>query len=109
MRRLHTYIRGCALLREHLVMTAIQVCNFFLILIVASFALAVFSSQVHAAPATITAEDLESVSAPLNPVLSPDGNQFAIVRNGQIALFPSEGGWPVTLTSTPGGKSEISW
>jgi dipeptidyl aminopeptidase/acylaminoacyl peptidase len=61
------------------------------------------------AVARITPEDLESVSAPLNPVLSPDGKQFAFVRNGQIALFPSSGGWPVPLTATPGGKSEISW
>ena len=47
----------------------------------------------------ITPEDLESVLAPLNPVLAPDGRQFAVVRNGQIALFPTDGGWPVLLTS----------
>jgi dipeptidyl aminopeptidase/acylaminoacyl peptidase len=57
----------------------------------------------------ITPEDLESVLAPLNPVLAPDGRQFAVVRNGQIALFPTDGGWPVLLTSDPGAKSEISW
>jgi dipeptidyl aminopeptidase/acylaminoacyl peptidase len=61
------------------------------------------------AAAGITPEDLESVSAPLSPVLSPDGKQFAFVRSGQIMLFPSGGGWPVALTSAPGGKSEINW
>ena len=32
-----------------------------------------------------------------------------MTRNGQIVLMPSDGGWPVTLTSTAGGKSGLSW
>lgn len=61
------------------------------------------------AAARITPGDLEAVYSPLHPVLSPDGKYFAIVQRGQIALLPVEGGWPIGLTTTPGGKSEISW
>jgi dipeptidyl aminopeptidase/acylaminoacyl peptidase len=75
----------------------------------ALFTAASLHAQTPPATARITPEDLESVSSSLNPVLSPDGKQFAILRNGQIALLPAGGGWPVVLTSTPGGKSEISW
>ena len=57
----------------------------------------------------ITAEDLESVHEPIAPLLSPDGSKFALLRGGQIFLLPASGGWPVALTSTPGGKSEIAW
>jgi dipeptidyl aminopeptidase/acylaminoacyl peptidase len=74
-----------------------------------TFAIAYSSTHAQQTPARITPEDMESVSTPVNPVLSPDGKQFAFIRNGQIALFPSSGGWPVALTATPGGKSEISW
>jgi dipeptidyl aminopeptidase/acylaminoacyl peptidase len=74
-----------------------------------TFAIAYSSVQAQQTSARITPEDMESVSTPVNPILSPDGEQFAFVRNGQIALFPSNGGWPIALTSTPGGKSEISW
>jgi dipeptidyl aminopeptidase/acylaminoacyl peptidase len=65
--------------------------------------------QAQPTSAKLTPEDLESVAAPLNPVLSPDGRQFAMICGGQIALFSAVGGWPVTLTSTPGTKSEIAW
>ena len=41
--------------------------------------------------------------------LSPDGKTFALTREGQIVLFPVSGGWPVTLTSTTGGKSGLAW
>ncbi len=41
--------------------------------------------------------------------LSPDGKTLAFTRNGQIELFPAQGGWPVTLTSTQGGKSGLAW
>lgn len=57
----------------------------------------------------ITLEDLASVESLGQPVLSPDGKQFALVRDGQIELLPSEGGWPVALTTTPGAKSGVAW
>ncbi|MEO8029107.1 MAG: S9 family peptidase, partial [Bryobacteraceae bacterium] len=41
--------------------------------------------------------------------LSPDGKTFAMSKGGQIVLMPEQGGWPVTLTSTTGGKSGLNW
>jgi len=41
--------------------------------------------------------------------LSPDGKTIALTRDGQIVLLPAEGGWPVTLTGTQGGKSGLAW
>ena len=90
-------------------MTSIQLRSLLRLLTIAAFAAGFLPAQVRPAFTSITPEDLESISAPLNPVLSPDGKQFAIVRNGQIALFLADGGWPVTLTTTPGGKSELAW
>lgn len=66
---------------------------------------AALSAQTH----RLTLEDLVSIEPVGETVLSPDGKTFAMTRNGQIALMPSEGGWPVTLTSTAGGKSGLSW
>lgn len=57
----------------------------------------------------LTLEDLVSVEPIGDSVLSPDGRTVALLRSGQIALMPAEGGWPVTLTSTAGGKSGLSW
>ncbi len=57
----------------------------------------------------LTLEDLVSVEAIGESSLSPDGKTFAMTRGGQIVLMPSDGGWPVTLTSTAGGKSGLSW
>ncbi len=57
----------------------------------------------------LTLEDLVSVEAIGETALSPDGKTFAMTRNGQIVLMPAEGGWPVTVTSTTGGKSGLSW
>ncbi len=57
----------------------------------------------------ITLEDLVSIESPGAPVLSPDGMTFAMTRGGQIVLAPAEGGWPVTLTTTQGGKSSLDW
>lgn len=57
----------------------------------------------------ITLEDLLAVEPIGAPVLSPDGTQFAMIRNEQIALMPSDGGWPVMLTTTAGGKSGVAW
>ncbi|MFY9556146.1 MAG: S9 family peptidase, partial [Blastocatellia bacterium] len=60
-------------------------------------------------PDKITLEDLLAVEPVGTPVLSPDGTQFALVRNEQIVVMPSDGGWPSTLTTTAGGKSGLSW
>jgi len=57
----------------------------------------------------LTLEDLVSVEPVGETALSPDGKTFAMTRNGQIVLMPAEGGWLVTLTSTAGGKSGLSW
>ena len=65
--------------------------------------------QVRPETARITLEDLLSVQTVGAPVLSADGTQFAMIRDGQIVLMPSDGGWPVTLTTTSGAKSEVSW
>lgn len=62
-----------------------------------------------AKPEKITLDDLLSVEPLGAPVLSPDGAQFAMIRNEQIVLMPSDGGWPVTLTTTAGGKSGVAW
>ncbi len=57
----------------------------------------------------LTLEDLVSAEPVGETALSPDGRTFAMTRTGQIVLMPSDGGWPVTLTSTAGGKSGLSW
>ena len=51
----------------------------------------------------LTLEDLVSAEPVGETALSPDGRTFAMTRAGQIVLMPSDGGWPVTLTSTAGG------
>jgi dipeptidyl aminopeptidase/acylaminoacyl peptidase len=60
-------------------------------------------------PAKLTLDDLVSAEGIAQPKLSPDGHSFALVRQGQIALVPAEGGWPTTLTTTAGGKSGLDW
>jgi dipeptidyl aminopeptidase/acylaminoacyl peptidase len=67
------------------------------------------SGLVHAQGRRLTLDDLVSVEAIGETVLSPDGKTFAMSRGGQIVLMPAEGGWPVTVTSTAGGKSGLSW
>lgn len=57
----------------------------------------------------VTLEDLLSVHGVGEAALSPDGKTFAMIRESQIVLMPSEGGWPVTLTSTAGSKTGLSW
>jgi len=57
----------------------------------------------------LTLDDLVSVEAIGETALSPDGKTFAMTRNGQIVLMPADGGWLVTLTSSTGGKSGLSW
>ncbi len=57
----------------------------------------------------LTLEDLLSAEPIGETALSPDGKTVAMTRGGQIVLMPSEGGWPVTLTSNSGGKNGLSW
>src|SRR5690242_19503714 len=66
-------------------------------------------AEASAKAGRVTLEDLVSIEPLGAPVLSPDGKQFAFVQNGQIALMPSDGGWLVPLTTTPGGKSGLAW
>jgi hypothetical protein len=81
-----------------------------LLLVIILFASPAVGTQATQLPvAKITLDDLISVRDLGEPVLSPDGTQFAIVRDGQIDLLPVGGGWPVTLTTTPGAKTEVSW
>ena len=83
------------------------------ILMVRTVKLAVFLFCLFPGPAVwsqsrITLEDLLSIESPGAPALSPDGKTFAITRGGQIFLIPAEGGWPVTLTTTQGGKTSLT-
>jgi dipeptidyl aminopeptidase/acylaminoacyl peptidase len=57
----------------------------------------------------LTLQDLLSTRPIGAFAVSPDGKTIALERDGQIALLPSDGGWPTTLTNTPGGKSGFSW
>jgi len=57
----------------------------------------------------LTLQDLLSVDPIGDSALSPDGKTIALTRSGQIFLLPSEGGWPVPLTSTAGGKAGLAW
>ena len=57
----------------------------------------------------LTLQDLLSANPITESALSPDGKTVALTREGQIVLMPAEGGWPVQLTSTIGGKTGISW
>jgi dipeptidyl aminopeptidase/acylaminoacyl peptidase len=72
------------------------------------FVVGLWTVAMNAAP-RLTLEDLLSVEPIGQTALSPDGKTFAFVRNGQIVLMPSSGGWPVTLTSTAGGKTGLNW
>lgn len=81
-----------------------------LLLALAAFASAAARAEDSAsAPLKLTLDDLINVEQFSSPVLSPDGHTFALVRQGQIVLVPSEGGWPTTLTTTSGGKSALDW
>ena len=57
----------------------------------------------------ITLQDLVSGERLGEAALSPDGQEIALARDGQIVLMPAGGGWPVPLTTTTGGKSGLSW
>lgn len=57
----------------------------------------------------LTLQDIAGLEGVGDAVPSPDGLTVALVRGSQIVLLPSDGGWPVTLTSTPGGKSGLAW
>jgi dipeptidyl aminopeptidase/acylaminoacyl peptidase len=69
-----------------------------------------FGAESHAQEGGhLTLQDLLSVEPIDESALSPDGKAIALTRSGQIALLPSEGGWPVLLTSTQGSKSGLAW
>jgi dipeptidyl aminopeptidase/acylaminoacyl peptidase len=59
--------------------------------------------------ARLTLQDIVSSEGIGETALSPDGKVFAIIHNGQIDLLPADGGWPIILTSTQGGKSGLAW
>jgi dipeptidyl aminopeptidase/acylaminoacyl peptidase len=59
--------------------------------------------------AHLTLQDLLAIEPIGESALSPDGKTVALTRSGQIVLLPAEGGWPVPLTSTQGGKSGLAW
>jgi Tol biopolymer transport system component len=71
------------------------------------FAPSVFSQQRR----PITLQDLVSISSLFGRggVLAPNGEHFAVIEKGQIALLPVDGGPAVPITATPGAKSEVSW
>jgi dipeptidyl aminopeptidase/acylaminoacyl peptidase len=73
------------------------------------FGAAVLSMLPAAFGQRLTLQDLVSTEPMGETVLSPDGKTFAISRGGQVALMPATGGWPTPVTSTPGGKSAMSW
>jgi dipeptidyl aminopeptidase/acylaminoacyl peptidase len=78
--------------------------------IAALFSLFALSPSANAqANGHLTLQDLLSVEPIGDSALSPDGKTIALTRAGQIVLLPSEGGWPVPLTSTPGGKAGLAW
>jgi hypothetical protein len=57
----------------------------------------------------LTLQDLLAVEPIGESSLSPGGKTIAFAHSGQIFLPPAEGGWPVPLTSTQGGKSGLDW
>jgi Tol biopolymer transport system component len=57
----------------------------------------------------LTLQDLLAVEPIGESSLSPDGKTIAFTHSGQIFLLPAEGGWPVPLTSSQGGKSGLDW
>src|SRR3984885_3414973 len=70
----------------------------------------VFAAGLQAqSTAHLTLQDLLSFEPIGDYALSPDGKTIALTRAGQIVLLPSNGGWPVSLTSTQGGKSGLAW
>lgn len=79
---------------------------YFLVVLAAS---PIAVSAATDAPAKLRVEDLADAAGLASVALSPDGRQFAIVRNGQIELVSTDGGWPQVLTSSEGGKQGIKW
>ncbi|MFP5227639.1 MAG: alpha/beta fold hydrolase [Acidobacteriota bacterium] len=77
---------------------------------IASAAVAGIADQAPAQERNrLTLQDLLTLQPFGDTAVSPDGTTIAFVRSGQIMLMPAEGGWPVLLTSTQGGKTEIAW
>jgi dipeptidyl aminopeptidase/acylaminoacyl peptidase len=68
----------------------------------------------QAQPAKVTLEDLLSGEeggrgGRGGRTLTPDGQYFTGVRNGQVLLTPVQGGAAVPFASAPGEKSELNW
>ncbi len=59
--------------------------------------------------ARITLDDLLAVSNVGPVVLSPNGRQFATIRDEEIVLLPADTGPAAILTTTEGAKSELAW
>jgi dipeptidyl aminopeptidase/acylaminoacyl peptidase len=83
--------------------------SFRALAVAAIVAACVLSARGQAQTHPVTLEDLLSVRGVGETALSPDGKTFAMTRESQIVLLPSQGGWPVTLTSTTGAKVGLSW
>lgn len=83
--------------------------NMWILLAGLLLAPAILAGAATNSPVKLTLEDLADTSGLSQVSLSPDGRQFAVVRGGQIELVSSDGGWPVTLTTTVGGKQGIKW
>lgn len=76
---------------------------------VIAFSCAVASIGFGQVSGHLTLQDLLSVTPITETALSPDGKTIAFTRNGQIMLMPADGGWPIEVTSTIGGKSGLAW
>lgn len=59
--------------------------------------------------AQLTLQDLLAEQPIGDYALSPNGQTIAFTRAGQIVLMPAGGGWPVSLTTTQGGKTDLAW
>jgi dipeptidyl aminopeptidase/acylaminoacyl peptidase len=76
---------------------------------IAVFSCSAVSAAFGQSSGHLTLQDLLSTNPITETALSPDGKTVAFTREGQIVLMPAEGGWPVLLTTTNGGKSGVSW
>src|SRR5437763_7535551 len=86
-------------------MTSIRRKSLPTLVAIAGLAHAVLATE----PSNFTLEDIVSVEPVGQTALSPDGKTVAMLRGGQVLLLPAGGGWPITLTTSPGGKSALSW
>jgi len=88
---------------------SIRSCALVLLLLAFVLAPSMFADTSARTPAKLTLEDLIDASGLSSVALSPDGRTFAVIREGQISLVSSDGGWPSQLTTTTGGKQGSKW